>query len=73
MSIPLKQFGKDVFLTAGPSGLILTEFHAIDWSRPETWPPKHANKGRADEQLLKRHPCLRWDWPGSWKAGSNSV
>lgn len=38
MSILLKQFGKDVALHALGDGLYIIGAHAIDWTRPETWP-----------------------------------
>ena len=38
MSILLKQFGNDVTLRAQVDALYLNSSHAIDWSRPETWP-----------------------------------
>lgn len=39
MSILLKQFGKNVELSAQDDGLYLVSTQAIDWNRAETWPP----------------------------------
>jgi superfamily II DNA or RNA helicase len=38
MSILLKQFGKDISLSAQSGGAYVMSALAIDWSRPETWP-----------------------------------
>jgi hypothetical protein len=38
MSILLKQFGRDVSLSAYSTGVYVVSALAIDWSRPETWP-----------------------------------
>jgi len=38
MSLELKQFGKDVSLTAQTASLYVTGKIPVDWLRPETWP-----------------------------------